>query len=204
MNLLYSIFIGLFAFTQAKGVSVENTVQVQVYYETLCPYSIAFIIKQLYPVYQDLHEDINLELVPWGHASEEILANGTKNFTCQHGPDECYGNKIHSCALNLTDVETSTAFIACSEGGNSPTDDSTFEQCADTVGISWADIEECISTGKGNELLSENGKKTAVVNPAGVPMIVIDGLWTDEIEDQALTDFRSLVCALIENSKCIN
>lgn len=25
-------------------------------------------------------------------------------FTCQHGPDECYGNKVHSCALEHIQV----------------------------------------------------------------------------------------------------
>lgn len=41
----------------------------QVYYESLCPYSIAFITKQLYPVYVELKGSIELELIPWGHAT---------------------------------------------------------------------------------------------------------------------------------------
>lgn len=26
------------------------------------------------------------------------------NFTCQHGPEECYGNKVHACALQHIQV----------------------------------------------------------------------------------------------------
>lgn len=45
----------------------------QVYYESLCPYSIAFITKQLYPVYVELKDSIELELIPWGHATVSIV-----------------------------------------------------------------------------------------------------------------------------------
>lgn len=36
-------------------------------------------------------------------------------FTCQHGPNECYGNKVHSCALEHIQVSVefcATSFVA--------------------------------------------------------------------------------------------
>ena len=48
-------------------------VQIQVYYETLCPDSIDFISQQLYPTYQNLGKYLNIEFVPFGFASVKIL-----------------------------------------------------------------------------------------------------------------------------------
>ncbi|XP_050304863.1 gamma-interferon-inducible lysosomal thiol reductase-like [Anthonomus grandis grandis] len=192
-------FLGLYAFN-VNGLKVEDRVQVQVYYESLCPYSIDFIVNQLYPGFLTIGSDkINLELIPYGHATESLI-NGTKTFKCQHGPAECYGNKIHSCVIDLYDVNSSTQFIFCAEGSDSPTDDSNLQICArNTNGISWSEIEECMSSGKGDDLLSENGKKTALVNPLGVPYIVFDGVYSDKNQNAAQTDFRKFVCDLSGN-----
>lgn len=35
-------------------------------------------------------------------------------FTCQHGPDECSGNKIHSCGLNASPTQAAQVeFVTC-------------------------------------------------------------------------------------------
>ena len=35
-------------------------------------------------------------------------------FTCQHGPDECAGNKIHSCGLQAAQSQaTQVEFVTC-------------------------------------------------------------------------------------------
>ena len=44
-------------------------VQIQVYYETLCPDSIRFVAEQLYPTYQKLGQYLNIEFIPYGFAS---------------------------------------------------------------------------------------------------------------------------------------
>lgn len=33
-------------------------------------------------------------------------------FTCQHGPNECYGNKVHACAIQHIQVSTKTFAIS--------------------------------------------------------------------------------------------
>lgn len=36
------------------------------------------------------------------------------DFRCQHGADECSGNKIHSCGLNLAQSEAAKVeFVTC-------------------------------------------------------------------------------------------
>ena len=44
-------------------------IQVQVYYETLCPDSINFIVEQLYPTYHNLGQYLEIEFIPYGFAS---------------------------------------------------------------------------------------------------------------------------------------
>ena len=52
-------------------------VQVQVYYETLCPYSIDFINQQLYPTYQNLGQYLDIEFIPYGNAQVILSIRGT-------------------------------------------------------------------------------------------------------------------------------
>ena len=55
----------------------ETKVTIGVYYESLCPDSRNFITKQLYPTYQKLGQNLDVEFKPYGKASvsqeEEIL-----------------------------------------------------------------------------------------------------------------------------------
>lgn len=50
-----------------------NEIKVTVYYEALCSDSRNFIIKQLVPTYNDLHDFIQLDLVPYGKAKVIII-----------------------------------------------------------------------------------------------------------------------------------
>lgn len=39
----------------------------------------------------------------------QFLTQGADvEFTCQHGPNECYGNKVHACAIQNIQVSTTT------------------------------------------------------------------------------------------------
>nr|CAH7740314.1 unnamed protein product [Callosobruchus chinensis] len=70
--------------------------KVSLYYETLCPGCVEFVQKQLLPVYNEFEDYLQLDIVPFGNADYEKVGKKWK-FTCQHGPDECYGNVIHAC-----------------------------------------------------------------------------------------------------------
>ena len=48
---------------------------IQVYYESLCPDSIRFITEQLYPVYQTLGKYMNIEFIIFGNADVSICLN---------------------------------------------------------------------------------------------------------------------------------
>ncbi|CAD5223112.1 unnamed protein product [Bursaphelenchus xylophilus] len=65
-------------------------------YETLCPDSQRFFPK-LVEFIEEYGQFVDLEMVPLGNA--QYAQNGT--LLCQHGPDECLGNKYHACALQV-------------------------------------------------------------------------------------------------------
>lgn len=45
---------------------------------------------------------------------QSITKGNLVDFTCQHGDEECSGNKIHSCGLELTQSQAQqVAFVTC-------------------------------------------------------------------------------------------
>ena len=43
-----------------------------------------------------------IEIIPYGNAKEVYDSTlGKYTFTCQHGDNECYGNLIMTCSLNI-------------------------------------------------------------------------------------------------------
>ncbi|KAK8777659.1 hypothetical protein V5799_028994 [Amblyomma americanum] len=50
---------------------IPKTTRIQVYYESLCPYSIAFITEQLWPTYVRVGYLMDVQLIPFGNAFKE-------------------------------------------------------------------------------------------------------------------------------------
>ena len=94
-----SIFL-LFFFISSSISVQEEKVSIQVYYETLCPDSIAFITQQLFPTYIKLGKYLNVEFKPYGFATSTPNDNGGFTFSCQHGPNECNGNLYAACLID--------------------------------------------------------------------------------------------------------
>ena len=43
----------------------------------------------------------NVTFYPYGNANEREESNGTYKFHCQHGDNECNGNMVETCFINL-------------------------------------------------------------------------------------------------------
>ena len=78
---------------------------VAVYYETLCPDSRDFIVKQLKPTVNHLRDltGIYFDIVPYGKANTTVGPDGSITFQCQHGPAECERNIHHACVVKNVD-----------------------------------------------------------------------------------------------------
>ena len=74
---------------------------IAVYYEALCPDSQAFFINQLRPACYRLPNEVvqTIQLIPFGKATMLANKRGSFDFVCDHGPRECFANKIHACVI---------------------------------------------------------------------------------------------------------
>lgn len=95
----------------------KQKIKLTVIYEALCPGCEEFISTTLYNItwlQWDGWQFIDLELIPYGNANSVVQEDGSYVITCQHGPDECWLNKIHSCIMAvLGDSKIWLPVISC-------------------------------------------------------------------------------------------
>ncbi|KAH1023796.1 hypothetical protein HUJ05_003396 [Dendroctonus ponderosae] len=180
--------------------SIYATVKVSVFYETLCPDCIAFITNQLHPNYKAFGSSlIDLQLIPCGFEHESVV-NGSKIFICQHGQNECYGNRVHGCVIALYSITISESFAACSESSDNPASKEALQSCASSNQISWPDIEMCISSIAGEKIMEANEKITAQLNPRSVPTVVFNGGFNENDANQSIDDLKGVICKYLNNN----
>lgn len=182
-------------------------VELALYYESLCPDCQLFIVHQLYPTYLKVGEIFNLTLVPYGNAEEK--RSGDKwIFECQHGPKECEGNLIETCAISvLKNLSASFPFIFCFEQNSArtqrPQPAVIGEKCAKSFGIDYAPIEACASGPQGNELEHKMALKTNALEPQHqyVPWVTINGKHTEKLQRKAESNLLALLCEFYTGTK---
>lgn len=181
-------------------------VELTLYYESLCPDCQLFIRHQFYPTYLKVGEIFNPTLVPYGNA-EETKRGDKWIFQCQHGPKECQGNLIETCAISLLkNISTSFPFVYCFEkniesGSGEP--QTVAQNCAKSLAIDYAPIEACVSGPLGNKLEHEMAMKTGALEPQHeyVPWVTINGKHTEEIQRKAERNLLELVCEYYPGTK---
>ncbi|XP_042354263.1 gamma-interferon-inducible lysosomal thiol reductase [Plectropomus leopardus] len=185
-------------FNRSRQTSGE--VEVGLYYESLCPGCRMFLTQMLFPTWLLLNEIMSVTLVPFGNAEEKPI--GQKyTFVCQHGEEECLGNMIEACLLNMT----SSAFevINCMESSNDVI--KSAESCVNlyTSDVTWESIMSCVKGDLGNQLMHQCALKTKALAPphAYVPWITINGEHTDDLQNKAMTSLFSLVCNMYKGPK---
>ncbi|XP_042858051.1 GILT-like protein 1 [Penaeus japonicus] len=77
--------------------TTTEKVKVTVFFEALCPDSIKFITTQLYPVWSELRDILELDINAYGK-TKETSEGDEYAFRCQHGPRECAANAMLTCA----------------------------------------------------------------------------------------------------------
>ncbi|MCL4143308.1 UNVERIFIED_CONTAM: hypothetical protein GTU68_005540 [Idotea baltica] len=178
----------------------QNPVKVTTFYESLCPDSIRFFTRQLEPTYNDLSDIMTVELHAYGKASDVQRPSGEGYiFTCQHGQEECYGNKVLGCGQQyITDHETYLDFAFCVMAADNPP--SSGEACAAEVGVTYDPIVQCANSTEGENFLHDVGVIQSQLDPElyYVPWIIINDVFTEENLDAAQDDLKSLVCSTYE------
>lgn len=180
-------------------------VHVDVYFESYCPDSIAFVNTQLWPTWQKLQDDevFTFTLYPYGKATSTPLNDGSYSFNCQHGVRECEVNIIENCVIAYSNdvADVYMPVIHCIEQGRQHL--SSSQECVEAGGIPWEPIRSCWKGDAGNQLMYEAGVATSNLDPAmtWVPWIVVNGVHTDEIQEAATDDLMTLVCSTYQGAK---
>lgn len=171
-------------------------VQIELYYESLCGGCRKFLLLQLFPTWLMLNEIMNVTLVPYGNAQERNVS-GKWEFTCQHGPEECYVNTIEACVMyHLKDIRSFFPVIFCIELSSNLT--TALQPClaAYASDLPVKTVMDCVNGDLGNKLMHQNAERTAALNPPHdyVPWVVINGTHNESLQDQALSALFELIC----------
>ncbi|XP_037088575.1 gamma-interferon-inducible lysosomal thiol reductase-like [Pollicipes pollicipes] len=167
---------------------------VVVYYEALCPDSRHFVVEQLAPAWRRVGAAVLApSFVPWGKATANATDAGP-SVTCQHGPEECWGNRLHACVIydtRTTDarLEAVTCLMADYETLNA-----TAPGCVRAAGLDWETVSRCAVSDVSLEKELEFGRRTQALQPplTSVPTITLDG--SQDGQAAMLADLLFYVC----------
>lgn len=171
----------------------EAPVEVGLYYESLCPGCRGFLSLMLFPTWLMLQDIMTVKLVPYGNAQEK--PDGQKYiFSCQHGEQECLGNMIETCLLNMTKM--AFPIIFCMESSTDVI--KSAKSCVEIYSpeLSWDTVMSCVEGDKGNQLMHQNALETQSLKPPHeyVPWVTINGEHTEDLQSKAMSSLFTLVC----------
>ena len=172
-----------------------------------------FIFGQMYPSFDLMGPDyLYVNYVAYGNA-KMWSQNLHWNFSCQHGPNECVGNLIHSCANYLYKDAHNLylKFLDCyAYEYLSDPDISTFsvtkasQYCCKVSRMDFNAIYNCAIGEMGNLLEGQAGQMTNSLIPPHTftPWVVINGYQNATIQNQARLIYLafSVPCILKDNN----
>lgn len=186
-------------------VSHHTNNRISVYYESICPDSRRFILNQLIPTYEKLNQHLDIDLIPFGNANVSYPNHDFKPyFQCQHGPNECYGNKAQACVIDITKSTKPTLnYLKCMfEADNWKQTMTTAQKCSERLNLEWTQVKDCIEGSQGDRLLVAHSHRTFNLEPPhkSVPWIVIDGVNTDQIQRESEKNLLKYLCDTHHNT----
>lgn len=168
----------------------HHKVSLELYYESLCPFSANFIVNYLPKIFTpDFISIVDLKLFPWGNAKLQ----GNDTFVCQHGPYECLLNTVEACAIDIwPDLSKHFSFIYCVEDFAIQGKRQEWESCFQILDLDSKPINKCYNSEHGKKLDLKYAAETNSLQPPHkyVPWVVVDGepLYED------YENFLSYVC----------
>merc|ERR1719154_46058 len=208
MKYILSILALIAVGGQLGSASNEESVTLDLFYEALCPDSIYFMVLQLFPTWQKFGTQLQINYKPFGFASWVETGDGGFTFECQHGADECLGNKAQACLLNMVPKqEEIVPLINCMMKTRNPP--SIGDECISELNLD-VDVRalgDCLNSNLGSILLHDYGVETKNADPKinYVPWIVLNGEFSRENLDMAQSDLTGLLCEkYLPNSPACN
>ncbi|XP_066905585.1 GILT-like protein 1 isoform X2 [Halyomorpha halys] len=194
----------------------NNLVPITVYYESLCSDTIKFFLQKLIPTYGQTNYDFanllsNMELVPYGKV--KVIDAELYQYSCQHGPSECLGNKLNGCAVKyITDKKKLLNYIGCLMWKSiriiSSEEEFPVEECQDKIPEDlFLKIAHCYNTNEGWHQFNHNGhlSNEAYGNSiVFIPLITFNNVTDGTVSNSAYRNFRRTLCSQngIEHAAC--
>lgn len=136
-------------------------VKVELFMESLCPDTHRFVKGPLSKVAHDpsIMEVVDLHMYIFGKGS--LVQADPPQYTCQHGPAECYGNLVENCFIKYTNPGDAVDALTCLHG-KLKFDDNAIMECSkkledpETI---QSNVINCVK-GEGHYLLQKAYDKT--------------------------------------------
>nr|XP_046157374.1 gamma-interferon-inducible lysosomal thiol reductase-like [Oncorhynchus gorbuscha] len=152
-------------------------VEVTLYYESLCPGCRAFLSQQLFPTWAMLQDIMDVKLVPYGNAQAYFL----------HSVGRYSAFQVIYC------MESAANFLDAAQ------------PCLQLhiPSMMWDSVTPCVKGELGFKLMHENALKSKALSPAKthVPWVTINGEYTEDFQDKAMSSLFNLVCKMYKVSK---
>ncbi|MCQ2818664.1 MAG: GILT family protein [archaeon] len=182
--------------------SISSTV-IDVYIESLCPDCVEFITGSFKKFYEYNQPNlVTVNFIPFGNANQTYNEQTKKwEFTCQHKENECYGNQLQTCAINLMGREQSYPLLICVYQNilKERDFDKTLAECLGERKDLLDQINECKNSELGNLYEHEMASKTQ--KHSSVPWVMVDGEYNEEVANRILESLTEYACSLPGN-KC--
>ncbi|CAG9855733.1 unnamed protein product [Phyllotreta striolata] len=197
---MYSKLFLICAF--ALAVTSQEQLKVTLFYEGLCPSCHNFFIEQLYPGFKKLGNALDIDLV----SAQQPENNGSQiEWSCQHGPKECYINKVSACAIHVSDtqskmMEFENCFLKDSDIYKSQEyEEDLAKKCAAGNDLPWDKINSCLDKEVDKILLAYEQRLKKVQPPIQyVPAILFNDKRDEDTENAAREDFVATACQLFK------
>ncbi|XP_045498447.1 gamma-interferon-inducible lysosomal thiol reductase-like [Colias croceus] len=179
-----------------QKIPADQKIEINVYYESHCPGCREFISGDFKKLVEKLYDYLNIKTYPFGNA-EMDTHGGKVEFRCQHGPKECYGNKLHACALDIIkNHRVALIYNSCMASFSQDdlgSDDAAAAKCGTSMKIKSNPIINCANSDKGDQLLKYYGEESKKANYHYVPYILVNG--KEYNGDHIVED----ICAMFSN-----
>jgi len=169
-----------------------------VFFESKCPDSMRFFKEQMRPTFDELSLYFVVIPVPWGKANFTPNGHEGFNFTCQHGPEECQGNRMFACAKHfmINDMYSYANFTTCAMSLDDPPT-ALNSTCAEIITETQRNaIDYCLETPMGDyflvyEYVFQDGMAPDLDY---VPWMIVNDVHNATLQDKAEHHLKDLVC----------
>eukprot|EP01016_Furgasonia_blochmanni_P048493 TRINITY_DN722_c0_g1_i2.p1 TRINITY_DN722_c0_g1~~TRINITY_DN722_c0_g1_i2.p1 ORF type:complete len:368 (+),score=117.36 TRINITY_DN722_c0_g1_i2:80-1183(+) len=177
--------------------------QIDVFLESLCPYSRDFVWKSFGALVSAIKEtkdtalynEFQFNLHFWGNANEQ--KNG--KVKCQHGELECLGNQYLECGLELLSQQAGFDYAICMThyvGRFGEDSEKCSKYCSAQIKANHDELTTCAKGKQGKKLHLEAGTATEDADRTKnyVPYVVVDGEHESHVEHEIIRNALAWVC----------